>query len=138
MPVPIRLLLAAVLLAALAGGQARPQRFKAMPPEIIVSREHPAAAPFLAIELDNAQVRVIRSRIGGFATMRADTQIRTGQQGALLVAITPLDLRMTASDGKTHDAHLAAGLTQWFAASAFAFQNLAADDCEFLLIETKR
>jgi len=137
MSVSVRLLLTALLLAAFAGGQV-PGRFRSMPPEIVVSREHAPTAPFLTVELDNAQMRVMRSRIGGFTTMRADTQLRTGQQGALLVAITPLDVRLTATDGKTHDAHLPAGLTQWIAAPAFAFLNLAAEDCEFLLIETKR
>jgi hypothetical protein len=138
MPVSIRLLFTALPLAVLAGGQVQPRGFKSMPPEIVVSREHAPTAPFLIVELDNAQMRVIRSRIGSFAAMRADTQLRTGQQGGLLVAITPLDLRMTATDGKTQDAHLAAGRSQWFAASAFAFLNLSAEDCEFLLIEAKR
>jgi hypothetical protein len=138
MPVHVRLLLAAVLLAALAGGQVQPRRFKGMPPEIVVSREHDAAPPHLTVELDNAQMRVVRTRMGGFASMRSGAQFATGPQGALLVAVSPLDLRMVGNDGKTQDAHLAAGRTTWFGGPAFAFQNLSAEDCEFLLIETKK
>jgi hypothetical protein len=126
----------ALLLAPLAGGQVRPDRFRTMPPEIVASRD--TAQPHVSLELDNAQLRVVRTRMGAFATLRSGAQPGAGQQGALLVAVTALDLRMVASDGKTRDTHLSAGRTTWLDGPASAFQNLAAEECEFLVIEAKR
>jgi hypothetical protein len=137
MSLSFRLLLTALLLAALAGGQNR--RIPRMPPEIVVAPEYEAAPPHFTIELDNPRMRVGRGRLGGLASIRSGSLWAAGgQQGLLLVAITPLDLRIVGNDGKTQDIHLAAGRTAWFAGAPFALQNLSAEDCEFLAIDARR
>jgi len=94
MPGYARLSLAALLLAALAGGQSRPERFvRHMPPEIVIS-------PPLrtTVDMENAQMRVLRHRMGAFAAVRSE--FGAGAQGALLVAVTPLNLSVLGKDGK--------------------------------------
>jgi hypothetical protein len=129
MPVSLRLLLAALLASAFAGGQVRTGQFKIMPPEIVL----PEGGPHVTVEINNDQFHVVRIALGTYKRMdRA-----MSSQGALLVAITPLDLRFSAAGRKMHDSHLAAGKTEWIATPADALQNMA-EDCEFLLIESKR
>ena len=131
MSLSIRLLLAAFLLSALAGGQVAPRRFKAMPPEIVKSPPHRTT-----VELDNAQMHVVRHQIAGLAAVRSTFTI--GTQGALVVAVTPLDLRVAGIDGKRRDVHVGAGLTEWIPTPVFMFQNISGEDAEFLLIEAKK
>jgi hypothetical protein len=134
MLVSLRLLLAAILLAAFAGGQVRPEEFKRMPPEIML----PEGAARIIVETNNDQLRVVRIALGTYKRMdRAGGPLLVGRQGALLVAVTPLDLRFSAAGHNVHDSHLAAGKTEWIATPAEVLVNMA-EDCEFLLIESKR
>jgi hypothetical protein len=134
MPVSVRLSFAALLLAAFAGGQVRPGEFKRMPPEIVL----PEGGPRVKVETNNDQLRAVRIAVGTYKRIdRPGGPLLIGGQGALLVAVTPLDLRFSAAGRKMHDAHLAAGETEWIATPADALQNMA-EDCEFLLIESKR
>jgi hypothetical protein len=122
---------AAVLLAAIAGGQqASPFRQPpVMPPELTPGNGTPPLAPppRIHVELDNAELRVIRYRIqmGGFASLPDSSP------GALIVALTALDL---ATSGGT--VHLDAGNSRWIP-HGFQMQNRAMRSCEFLVIQRK-
>jgi hypothetical protein len=127
---------AAVLLAAIAGGQpASPIRQPRMPPEIVPQPESP---PHLSVDLDNAQLRVARYRL----EPREIINVAAGSRGALVVALTDLSLRMSSS-APTTGAPLSgaltmrAGETRWITPQAW-INNAASSRCEFLLIEPKR
>jgi len=84
------------------------------------------------VELDNAQMRVLRARLP------ADSRIPTHHHSAgLLVALTDVRLRLITPDGKSRDLEIPAGGTRWLEADTHSEQNLNARPCDFLFIEAK-
>jgi hypothetical protein len=91
-------------------------------------------APHLyAVEMANQfnHVRVMRAHIG------AGVRVPTHHHNAgLIVALTPISLRFTATDGSPRDIQLPAGATRWVEDAIHSETNLTAAPCEFLFIET--
>jgi hypothetical protein len=126
---------AAVLLAAIAGGQQaipfrQPPR---MPPDIMPGIS--ATPPHSSVDLDNSQLRVVRYRVepGGVVNLPATAS------GELIVALTGLDLRtMTGLDLRTATGTaLRAGETRWIPSGSWIL-NPGKRAGEFLLIQAKR
>ena len=127
-------LAAAVLLAAIAGGQqASPFRQPPrMPPELTPGNGAPplAASPHLRtiVELDNAQMRVVRYRV----EPREVLNLPGDSPGMLIVALSPLELRASSSP-----VSLRAGETRWISPNSW-LHNPNTRLGEFLLIQPKR
>jgi hypothetical protein len=84
------------------------------------------------IQVDNPQTRVLRAHIA------AESRVPMhAHRPGVLVAITDVNLRLIAPDGKTQDLHIRAGDTQWLPASTHAEQNLGTAPCEYVFVETK-
>jgi hypothetical protein len=128
---------AGVLLAAMAGGQERspfPQP-RIMPPELMPEQSfrmsRPAVSPAAwSVELDNAQMRVMRFNLRAHARQPLPAKWSAGE---LLVAISDVELQMGTSTLR-----MGAGETKWIAADRPWVQNTGDRECEFLVVQPKR
>lgn len=84
------------------------------------------------VEMDNDRLRVLRVKIP--AATRVPIH---GHRSGVIIALTPLSLRLTAPDGRVTDVRLPAGDMRWIEAGVHAEENTGATACEYLFIESK-
>jgi len=142
---------AALLLAAIAGGQqASPFRQPPiMPPEIapeprpltikpnrfVTRLPHPILSDRFQVELDNAQMRVMRFTVP--QSQRCWLPLDETSAGILLVALADSDVTIQRLHG-TEKVRIAAGSTRWIEGSWVSIQNWSGQPRQFLAIETKQ
>ncbi len=104
-----------------------------MPPDIVgnssidVARISPDC---YSVEFENRSVRVLRARLA--PQVRVPTH---AHPAGLLVALTAVRLRFATPDGRVTDLQVPPGQTRWLDREIHAEVNLAAEDCEFLVVE---
>jgi hypothetical protein len=141
---------AAVLLAAIAGGQ-QTSPFRQppiMPPELapetpitikpnvaVTRLPHPILSGQFQVELDNAQMRVMRFTVP--QAQRFWLPLDETAPGILVVALADSDITIQHLSG-TEKVRMAAGTTRWIEGSWVSIQNWSGQPRRFLAVESKQ
>jgi len=135
MPHAVRhVVLAAAFFAATGSGQ-RSARTTEFPPDIFDNRSVDVAriAPDrCVVEIDNDRMRVLRIKLP--TTSRVPIH---GHRSGVIIALTELNLRLTAPDGTVIEIRLPMGDMRWIDAGIHADEILGAAAAEYLFIESK-
>ena len=84
------------------------------------------------VEFENEQVRVLRINYGP-----GEKSVMHGHPNSYAVFLTDGHIKFTLPDGKTQDASVKAGGTQWEAAGPHLPQNVGDKPFELILVELK-
>jgi quercetin dioxygenase-like cupin family protein len=84
------------------------------------------------VELDNAQVRVLRATYAP-----NEKSVMHSHPAGVVVFLTDAKVRFTMPDGKTQDVTVKAGTTQWNAATKHLPENVGDKPLEVIVIEMK-
>ncbi len=84
------------------------------------------------VELENAQVRVLRVNYGP-----GEKSVMHAHPASVVVFLTDAKVRFTLPDGKTQDMTVKAGTTQWNAASKHLPENVGDKPFEVIVVEMK-
>jgi hypothetical protein len=135
-----RILLAAAALSVLMPAQPPPTPQQRMnrsfiPPDYLdnravdvarIAREH------CTVEIDNYRMRVIRFRVP------ANSRVPIHGHGAgVIVAVTPVQLRVVGQRGEAILIHLPAGDIRWMDSAVHSEENIGSAPAEYLYLEAK-
>ena len=84
------------------------------------------------IEVDNAQVRVLRAHFGPH-----EKSVMHSHPDTIAVFLTDGHVKFTAPDGKTQEANVKAGETQWRPAETHLPENLGDTPFDVIVVELK-
>jgi hypothetical protein len=98
-----------------------------LPPDIIISPGQ------YTPEIDNAELRAMRARIPAKSVLSG-----SDNRHGILIAISNVQLRLKPLGGPNIDVRIRAGQTRWIDNMGASIENLSAESCEFLFIESKR
>ena len=84
------------------------------------------------VEFENDQVRVLRIKYGP-----KEKSVMHEHPGAVAVFLTDGSVKFTLADGKTQDAAVKAGMSQWTPAGKHLPENMTDKPFELVLVELK-
>ena len=105
------------------------------PPDIFDNRSVDVvrvAGDRYVVEMDNDRLRVLRAKL----PVANRVPIHRNRPG-IFIALTALNLILTAPDGRVTEIRLPAGDMRWIDAGIHAVQNVGPAACEYLFVESK-